>query len=111
MTDEHSKLNAYFNPLTAQDRRQLEERAERHRDRLEQQGFQVSVAQGEHGLFAGVLVIDVSRDRVGFLEDDGTVTWITGTAGGIGALGSAVVQNPSEALNQELDESDHVDVD
>ncbi len=105
MTNERSTLGTYFQRLTTTDHRQLEERLERHRDRLEEQGFQLSIAEGEHGFFAGVLVIDDATDRFGFLEDDGTVTWIGGAGGGIGALGSAVAQNPSAELDQQLDEN------
>lgn len=110
MTDEDTPLTTYFNRLTASDRRELEQRLEQHREHFEQQGYQLSIAEGEHGFFAGVLVIDENQGRFGFLEADGSVTWLTGGAGGIGALGTAVVQSPSEALTQELDEPDNVDV-
>lgn len=98
MTDD-PPLETYFDPLTPGDRAQLEERMERYRDQLEAEGYDVAIADGEHGFFSGVLVIDDERGRFGFLDDDGSVNWFTGGLGGVGALGSAVVQNPTEELH------------
>jgi hypothetical protein len=104
-------LRTYFERLSADDRRELEQRAERHRDRLEAEGYEVAVAEGEHGFFAGVLVIDEAAGDYGFLEDDGSVVWISRDPTGIGALGSAVAQNPTEALQQDVDGLENADVD
>ena len=110
MTDVPSPLAKYFRSLTPADRARLEERLEQYRPQLEDQGYDAAIAEGEHGLFAGVLVIDRSDGRFGFLEADGSVTWLTGGAGGIGALGSAVAQRPTEALENEVEGLDHTDV-
>jgi hypothetical protein len=109
MTDD-TPLDTYFEQLTAADRAQLEERMERHRDRLESQGYEVAIADGEHGFFAGVLVIDDDAGRFGFLDASGNVNWLTDGATGFGALGNAVVQNPSERLQSQVDGLDNVDV-
>lgn len=110
MTDSHDSLNQYFNPLTNSDRGQLEERLERYRPQLEEQGYEATIADGQNGLFAGVLVIDDANGRFGFLESSGSINWLTGDLGGIGALGSAVVQNPSDELEGTFEGSEHVDV-
>ena len=103
MTGQHARLTDYFKRLSRTDRRELEERMHRHRERLEAEGYTVTIAEGENGLFAGVLVIDDEKGLFGFLEDDGRVTWLTGQNQGIGALGSAVAQNPTEKLDHEIE--------
>lgn len=110
MSGDPSDLRAYFNPLSADDRRALEERSEQYRDQLEARGYQVTIAEGEHGLFAGVLVIDEAEDRYGFLEEDGSVTWLGEGLGGIGALGTAVAQNPTRAFQQKMEELEDSDL-
>lgn len=110
MTGNDTPLEAYFNRLSSDDRERLEERMERYRDQLESQGYEVTIAEGESGFFAGVLVIDEGNGRFGFLESTGSVSWITGDAGGIGALGSAVAQNPSEKLESDVEGLENVDV-
>ncbi len=102
-------LRSYFNPLSPNDRRRLERRRDEYRDQLEAQGYDVMIAEGENGLFAGVLVIDDEQGRFGFLEEDGSVSWLGGDQG-IGALGSAVAQTPTEELEQEVEGLEHVDV-
>lgn len=110
MDGNDTSLEAHFNRLKADDRAQLEERMERYRDQLEAQGYELTIAEGEGGFFAGVLVIDEETGRFGFLESTGSVTWITGDLGGIGALGSAVAQNPSEKLESDIDGLENVNV-
>ena len=110
MTDNHSKLTEYFNPLSRADRRTLEERMRTHRDRLEAEGYTVTIAESENGLFAGVLVIDEAQGQFGFLEADGRVTWVTNQNQGIGALGTAVAQNPTEELDQDIEGLDYADI-
>lgn len=110
MTELPSSLAKYFQPLTPTDRARLETRLEQYRPQLEDQGYDVAIADGEHGLFAGVLVIDRDDGRFGFLEADGSIAWLTGAVGGIGSLGSAVVQRPTEALENEVDGLDDTDV-
>lgn len=97
MTDDQP-LDTYFEPLTPSDRAQLEERMDQYRDQLEAEGYDVATADGERGFFADVLVIDDERGRFGFLDADGSVRWLTGGLRGVGALGGAVVQNPTEQL-------------
>lgn len=110
MTNNRSSLQEYFNPLTTTDKQALERRLEEHRDRLESQGFEVAVAEAENGFFAAVLVIDDRTDRFGFLEPDGSVAWIAGQEQGIGALGSAVLQNPTEKLEQDVDGLENAEI-
>jgi hypothetical protein len=109
MTDDTS-FEQYYDRLTSDQREQLEERLERHREQLEAQGYEVTIAEAEGGFFAGVLVIDDENGRFGFLESTGSVSWISGDVGGIGALGSAVVQNPNERLEQEIEGLENADV-
>jgi len=108
MTDD--PLTQYFDQLTNAEREQLEERLERYRPQLEAQGYEATIAEGQNGFFAGVLVIDEANGRFGFLESSGSVKWITGDLGGIGALGSAVAQTPSDELDGAFDGSEHVDI-
>lgn len=108
MTDDHA-FERYYDRLTSDQRERLAERMERHREHLEAQGYEVALAEGEGNFFAGVLVIDDENGRFGFLEEDGGVSWITG-GGGIGALGSAVVQNPNERLERQVDGLENADV-
>ncbi|AGB16595.1 hypothetical protein Halru_2001 [Halovivax ruber XH-70] len=103
-------LGTYFETLTMSDRADLETRLERYRDQLADQGYEATIAEGEDGFFAGVLVIDDDGGRFGFLEPDGSISWIGGENGGIGALGTAVAQNPTEELEPETDGLDNVDV-
>jgi hypothetical protein len=110
MTGNDTPVETYFNRLSSDDRERLEERMERYRDQLESQGYEVTIAEGQGGFFAGVLVIDDRRGRFGFLESTGNVRWITGDVGGIGALGAAVAQNPSEKLESEVEGLENVDV-
>lgn len=110
MSNNDTSLDRYFDRLTEAEREQLEGRLERHRDRLEEQGYEVTIAEGTNGFFAGVLVIDDAAGRFGFLESDGSVSWITGDVGGIGALGSAVVQNPTTELEGQSEGLENVDV-
>jgi len=109
MTDS-SELRKYFRPLTSTDEQTLERRLEKYREQLEAQGYEVTIAHGENGFFAGVLVIDDAEGRFGFLEADGSVSWLSGDFGGIGALGSAVVQNPTDELQQEVDGLENADI-
>ncbi|MES3161442.1 MAG: hypothetical protein PPP55_07710 [Halorubrum sp.] len=111
MSDERSTVEAYFDPLTATQRTSLRARMERYRPQLEDRGYEVAVAEGTGGLFGGVLVIDDERGRVGFLESNGSVAWIDGSASGLGALGSAITQNHTEALGSTVEFPDGVDVD
>ncbi|WP_247729111.1 hypothetical protein [Halovivax limisalsi] len=103
-------LDTYFERLTMQDRAELETRLERYRDQLEAQGYEATVAAGENGFFAGVLVIDDDGGRFGFLEPDGSVSWIGDENGGIGALGTAIAQKPTEELTPDGDGLEGVDV-
>lgn len=98
MTDDQS-IDRYFDRLSKADRERLEQRLEQYRDQLEQHGYEATIAEGANGFFAGVLVIDDQAGRFGFLESNGSISWITGDVGGIGALGSAVVQNPTDELD------------
>lgn len=109
MTDS-SELRKYFRPLTGTDKQTLQRRLEKYREQLEAQGYEVTIAHGENGFFAGVLVIDDQNGRFGFLEADGSVSWLGGGLGGIGALGSAVAQNPTDALEQDIDGLENADV-
>lgn len=110
MTADPSDLREYFKPLSVSDKTELEQRAETYREQLEAQGYEVAVAESEHGFFAGVLVIDTDAGHYGFLEADGTVAWIRSDPTDVGSLGSAVAQNPTEALQQDADELDNVDI-
>jgi len=110
MPANNSDLRKYFNPLRSIDRRELERRAERYRDRFEDAGYEVAVAESQDGFFAGVLVIDETNGRHGFLEADGSVAWITADETGVGALGSAVAQNPTEELQPDDGGLEDVDV-
>lgn len=110
MTDDTTDLGAYLNELTTSDTEQLERRLERHRDDLERRGYEATIARGDQGYFAGVIVIDDDAGRIGFLEEDGSVNWLTGE-GGIGALSSAVVQRPTEKLDASVDDTDTDQVD
>jgi hypothetical protein len=110
MTDDHDNLARYFDRLTDADRAQLEERLARYGPQLEEEGYEVTIAEGQNAFFAGVLVIDDAGGRFGFLEADGSVSWIAGSLGGIGALGSAVVQSPSDELEGTFDGHENVDV-
>lgn len=109
MTDS-SNIQNYFRPLTSTDKQTLDRRLEQYRDQLEAQGYEATVAHGENGFFAGVLVIDDEHGRYGFLEPDGSVSWLSGDFGGIGALGSAVAQNPTDELQQEIDGLENADI-
>lgn len=110
MTNGRPNLGRYFNRLTPADRRRMEERLERYRDELEAEGYEVTIAEGDNGFFAGVLVIDEDRRRFGFLEEDGSIAWLGGGTGGIGSLGSAVAQRPTEALEPDVDGLENADV-
>jgi hypothetical protein len=111
MTANDRTLERYFNQLTNEDREQLRERMDRYRSQLENQGYEVALAEGENSFFAGVLVIDRDNGRFGFLEPDGSVAWISGgQIGGIGALGSAVAQNHTDALESQTEGLENVDV-
>lgn len=111
MSKDTPRLDKYFHKLDSETEDQLEERKERYREQLEQQGYDVVVASGTEGFFAGVLVIDEERGRFGFLEENGSVTWITGHMTNIGALGSAVAQDPTEELEQSVDGLENADID
>lgn len=111
MSDDGPAVRPYFDPLTSTQRSSLRSRMERYRSQLEDRGYEVAVAEGTNGLFGGVLVIDDERGRVGFLESNGAVTWLDGSAGGLGALGSAITQNHTEALESAVDFPEGVDVD
>ena len=110
MTGNDTDLRKYFNPLSRSDRRELEQRAERHRNRLESEGYEVVVAESEDGFFAGILVIDEMEDRYGFLEPNGTVAWLTADQTGIGSFGDAVTQNPTDELEPDDEGLENVDV-
>ncbi|MEF8825925.1 MAG: hypothetical protein V5A27_06240 [Halapricum sp.] len=110
MTGSDSPVEENFDPIDEAERKRLEARMERYEDQLNEQGYEVAIAEGGGGFFAGVLVIDDAQGRFGFLEENGSVTWITGNVGGIGALGSAVAQNPSEQLQQEVEGLENADV-
>lgn len=103
-------VQEYFGPLTASQRESLRARMERYRDGLEGNGYELALAEGVGGLFAGVLVIDDERGRAGFLEANGSVTWLDGSTGGLGALGSAIAQNHTDALDSAIDVPDGVDI-
>lgn len=111
MPNKRSDLQKYFNPLTRADKRTLERRLEEYREQLESRGYELSIAEGDQGFFAGVLVIDDDNGRFGFLESDGSVTWLTGENQEIGALGTAVVQNPTDELDQDIDGLENADID
>lgn len=110
MSDDRSPVRTYFDPLTSDQQSGLRARMERYRPQLEDNGYEVAIAEGSGGLFAGVLVIDDERGRAGFLEENGAVTWLDGTTGGLGALGSAIVQNQTDALDPAVDVPDGVDI-
>lgn len=110
MTKHDSNINKYFNPLTQEDRSALEHRIEQYGDQLRDQGYEVSIAEGTNGFFAGVLVIDEDQGRFGFLESDGSVTWLSDGDGGIGSLGSAVVQRPTEELEPDVEGLENADI-
>lgn len=110
MTDHDEKLNTYFNPLTQDDRSALQQRIEQYGDQLRDQGYQVSLAEGTNGFFAAALVIDEENGRFGFLEADGSVSWLSAGTGGIGSLGSAVVQRPTEELKPDIDGLENADI-
>ncbi|WP_167880009.1 hypothetical protein [Halorhabdus rudnickae] len=57
-----------------------------------------------------MLVIDNENGRFGFLEAGGSVNCLGGDIGGIGALGSAIVQNPDDALQERADGLANVDI-
>lgn len=109
MTHDTTEIGQYFQRLSTDDRASLDRRKERYRDQLEAQGLEVAVASGDGGFFAGVLVVDPDDKRFGFLEEDGSVSWI-GEADGFGALGSAVVQSHGPRLEQIGDELEGADV-
>lgn len=109
MTDD-SELRKYFKPLSSTDEQTLEHRLEEYREQLEAQGYEAAIASGENGFFAGILVIDEAQGRFGFLEADGSINWLSGGFGGIGALSSAVVQNPTDEFQQEVDGLEHADI-
>ena len=111
MSDDRPEMGTHFDPLTSTQRSSLRSRMERYRPQLEDRGYDVAVAEGTGGLFGGVLVIDDDGGRVGFLESNGAVTWLDGSASGLGALGSAIAQNHTEALGSAVDFPDGVDVD
>lgn len=98
-------FNGYFEPLDAEDRKELKRRMERYRDQLEDQGYELTLAEGGNGFFAGVLVIDEDRGRIGFLEADGTVAWLDADATGLGYLGSAIVQSHGPELENSIDDA------
>lgn len=110
MTTDDPPLSKYFDALDSSTEDTLENRMKRYRPQLEQEGYRVTLARGTKGFFAGVLVIDEERGRFGFLEENGSVTWISGTMGGIGALGSAVAQNPTDELEQSVDGLENANV-
>lgn len=101
MSDE---FGGYFEPLDEDHRRELERRLEQYGDQLEDQGYELAIANGENGFFAGVLVIDGERGRYGFLEADGTVAWLDADATGLGYLGSAIVQSHGPKLENSIDD-------
>lgn len=111
MNDDRATVESYFDPLTATQRSSLRALMERYRAQLEDRGYEVAIAEGTGGLFGGVLVIDDERGRAGFLESNGSVAWIDGSASGLGALGSAITQNHTDALGTAVDFPDGVDVD
>jgi hypothetical protein len=111
MSDDRPEVGTYFDPLTSTQRSSLRSRMERYRSQLEDRGYDVAIAEGTGGLFGGVLVIDDDGGRVGFLESNGAVTWLDGSASGLGALGSAITQNHTEALGSAVEFPDGVDVD
>lgn len=110
MSRDTPDLGKYFNRLTSVDKQQLEDRMERYRDQLEDQGYQVTTADGSQGFFAGVLVIDEENGRFGFLEENGSVAWITGNLDDVGGLGSAVLQKPTAELKQEVEGLENAEV-
>ena len=111
MSDDRPEMGNHFDPLTSTQRSSLRSRMERYRPQLEDRGYDVAVAEGTGGLFGGVLVIDDDGGRVGFLESNGAVTWLDGSASGLGALGSAITQNHTAALGSAVEFPDGVDVD
>jgi len=101
MSDE---FNGYFEPLDEDHRQELEQRLEQYRDQLEDQGYELAIADGKNGFFAGVLVIDEERGRYGFLEADGTVAWLDADATGLGYLGSAIAQSHGPKLENSIED-------
>lgn len=110
MTDTTTPLATYFERLSSTDRSRLRDRMERYRDQIEAQGFELALAEGADGFFAAVLVVDAEQTRYGFLEETGAVTWIGGDASGIGGLSSAVLQSPTDALDQAVDGLENAEV-
>ncbi|MFB6162578.1 MAG: hypothetical protein ABEJ86_03940 [Halococcoides sp.] len=110
MTDSSDGIDEYYDPLTNEEHSELEHRLETHRDRLEAEGYEVTIAEGDEGFFAGVLVIDDEQGRFGFLDESGSIEWVKGNVGGVGALGHAIAQNPGEKLESAVDGLDAVDV-
>ena len=110
MSEDRSPVRTYFDPLTSDQQSRLRARMQRYRPQLEDNGYEVTIAEGSGGLFAGVLVIDDERGRAGFLEENGSVTWLDGATGGLGALGSAIVQNQTDELDSSIDVPDGVDI-
>ncbi len=76
--------------LTAAERREIEQRALKHRDRLTQQGYTIHALTDETGCFGVVLVSDPKSGRKGLLMPDGKVRWID-HAMSPGALADAAV--------------------
>ncbi|WP_066418072.1 hypothetical protein [Halorubrum aethiopicum] len=109
MTENDPPLDEYFDPLRTEHRTSLRKRMERYREQLEDRGYEVTIAEGTTGLFAGVLVIDEERGRFGFLEEDGSVSWLDGS-GGFGALGSAIVQNHTDEFERQAGAIENADV-
>ena len=99
-----NEFNGYFEPLDEGQRRELERRLEQYRGQLEDQGYELAIADGENGFFAGVLVIDEARGRYGFLEAEGTVVWLDADATGLGYLGSAIVQSHGPKLENSIED-------
>ena len=108
MTDSGNPVRTHFSPLTTHQRTELRARMERYRAQLEDNGYDVAIAEGSNGFFAGVLVSDEERGRVGFLEENGAVTWLDGSAGGVGALSSAIAQNPIDEQDSAIGVPDGV---
>jgi len=48
MTERKKRLRQYFNQLTSEDRKELEERMKKYRSGLEEQGYEVVLAECEN---------------------------------------------------------------
>ena len=76
--------------LTSVEKREVERRERKHRNKLAKQGYQTQALVDESGCFGVVLVSDPNSGKNGFLLPDGSVKWMDQTMG-LGALADAAV--------------------